>query len=1041
MKVRGGAGAGSFPGCAGQVISPQSRRCRECRPHLLPIAIVGTDNSDLMLTIPFVAVNEGQEVIIEYNLATIGADADFTVGADSAFSVTTTVQGGSERLILLLQVNVAVAVTKITGGVVTAPAGSGRAEIKPASINAGIKNRSYTVTYTAYTTLTDTTIKIDTDGLITVDPNPNDTVDVKLQTEFPNKYGYVSGSVSSSASTLGSDKPTISGGNAITWTDVNLVALDKLTTTISRVDVTDVPNNYVWGIMVGEKPLLDDKNTTEDDRAILSITKTDPEAVKLSVDGDDSFPAASKQTIKFKFTAVDTPIRDGSVWFSIPSALGSGPAASDADAKTAGKVSAGVTSGKLDGTKQTEWLTVSGRTVTVKVKSLDVGGTVTVTYGTDGTAKSLLHNVAAEVKVIGNYRTTAGTRSAGTTTVTLTNVMDGHAKEVEISPQQAEAGSSHSQINVTFTAIGTMDGGQVSLELPTSGRWGLMQVDPSQPNYVQISGNSNVVLGEPVAGTPSNKAVAKITKLAAGQSFTFSYGGGSGGVNNGAQVQDNTGVATFIIRSDGGGDGVFAAVFTVASETEQTATEKIVNPEKLGAIFKGALGLLNVDVIAAADGTGKVVVAPLMVRAGDLATLTFTYTSTQTIQGGELRFTVSSVWSPPQVSDAGLEGYTVVSGLGLGTAVVPEGRRYVTVPIISIAKDEKITITYGATDDGKAKAPTAVNPSSVFTFAVRGTPALDGGALKGITSGSPAVKVEPQASGKAMSATATISDGQGVLYAGQDDRQITVVYTAAAQMVQAEVQLTIPAKATRIEGLGWSAPMADNVTVSPTSAYNSVEYGGSLAIPAQTVIVDGVNLLGGGTITFVYTGKVQPLAGDATFAVATKGGLETDTAFVAVVGPMPEDVMVTLPVGEAKTGSGDAEIADSDSVVAPGAPGETITFTYTAAGEISYPREFRVRVPAGWSAPTANPTSPENAGTYSVGHLRDSVDMGNRIVEEIAPVDRDMVARVKTGVLHVLAGDQIVITYENATAPATAEVSPFRVFFGGQTNDAQVEQH
>ena len=208
---------------------------------------------------------------------------------------------------------------------------------------------------------------------------------------------------------------------------------------------------------------------------------------------------------------MDTPIRDGSVWFSIPSALGSGPAKPDADAKTAGKVSASVTSGKLDGTKQTEWLTVSGSRVTVKVKSLDVGGTVTVTYGTDGTAKSLLHHVAAEVKVIGNYRTAAGPRSAGTTTVTLTNVMDGHAKAVKISPQQAEAGSSHSQINVTFTAIGTMDGGKVSLELPTSGRWGLMQVDPSQPNYVQITGSSNVVLEEPVGSVlPVIKLLLKL---------------------------------------------------------------------------------------------------------------------------------------------------------------------------------------------------------------------------------------------------------------------------------------------------------------------------------------------------------------------------------------------------------------------------------------------------------------------------------------------------------------------------------------------------
>ena len=50
-----------------------------------------------------------------------------------------------------------------------------------------------------------------------------------------------------------------------------------------------------------------------------------------------------------------------------------------------------------------------------------------------------------------------------------------------------------------------------------------------------------------------------------------------------------------------------------------------------------------------------------------------------------------------------------------------------------------------------------------------------------------------------------------------------------------------------------------------------------------------------------------------------------------------------------------------------------------------------------------------------------------------------MVARVKSGVLHVMAGDQIIITYENATAPATAGVTPFGVYFGGQTNDAQVE--
>ena len=84
------------------------------------------------------------------------------------------------------------------------------------------------------------------------------------------------------------------------------------------------------------------------------------------------------------------------------------------------------------------------------------------------------------------------------------------------------------------------------------------------------------------------------------------------------------------------------------------------------------------------------------------------------------------------------------------------------------------------------------------------------------TSGSPSVTVERQASGKAMSATATVSDGQGALYAGQDGRQITVVYTTAGEMVAAQVRLTVPAKAITIDGLGWSAPTADNVTVTPS---------------------------------------------------------------------------------------------------------------------------------------------------------------------------------------------------------------------------------
>ena len=503
-----------------------------------------------------------------------------------------------------------------------------------------------------------------------------------------------------------------------------------------------------------------------------------------------------------------------------------------------------------------------------------------------------------------------------------------------------------------------------------------------------------------------------------------------------------------MIESDGDGDDLYAAV---KSETEQTDTQEIVNPDKLGEIFMDADGKLNVEVQAAADGTGTVAVEPTMVRAAaNDVKLVFTYTSTQTIQDGELRFNVPSGWSLPQVSDSGKEGYTVVGGTGsLGTADVPSGKRYVTVPISSITKGDTIIITYGAIDDGKAKAPTAVG-SSTFAILVRGTPVADGGALKPLSAGSPSVTIQPQASGKAKSATAMASDGQGALYAGQDGRVITVVYTAAGQIVAGAVRLTIPVKPADVSAPGWwSAPTADNVTVTPSTggSVGTPEYGGSLAAPVQTVIVDGVNLMSGGTLTFVYTSKVQPIEGTGVkFKLETDGDGITATvdAFKEVTAgevteTVTEPVMLTVDVGQAKKGSGMAEIADADTVVAPGATGETITFTYTAVGEISYPREFRVRVPTGWSPPSDAGTSPDNAGTYAVDHVRDDLSLGNRVVEEIAPVDRDMVARVKSGVLHVMAGDQIIITYENATAPATVGVTPFGVYFGGQTNDAQVE--
>ena len=577
-----------------------------------------------IIAVPLIAISAGQTVVITYTHDVPTTATNPAVNETSSFSAETTVD---TRI---------AAVTKITGGFIGTVAGSGRVQLSPVSLEAGSKGRTFTVTYTAYTAV-EGNIQITPSGIVLEDADTTDNVVVELQNTSSGAYGYVIGSASPSGNSMGTLAIDNVAGT-ITWQNVELKKNAKLTTTIRKVDVTEDAGNYEWVTMVAGRPVLDDGTTADvDEVARLSVVKTASESVKFEALGPGSYPAASKQTISFRFTAEATPIRDGSVWFTIPAALGSAPAANDADAETAGMVSASYEGGTLEGTKQTEWITVSGRTITVKIRTLDIGGSVTINYGIDGVAQSLLHNVAGDVKVIGNYRTSSGARPAGTAIVEITNVMDGAAGPVTIGPQQVEAGSNHGVVSVKFTALGTMDDGRVSLELPTSG-WGTFQRDPAQRNYVQVSGNSNVSLEEPAVGESSNKAVAKITKLAAGQSFTFVYGGGSAGSANGAEVQDNIGVATFVIESDGTAMVVFARVF---SEKEQTDTEKIVNPNLLGAVFMAAAGDLKVQVEAAADGTGVVVADPIIVRAAAAdVKITFTYTSTQTIQDGELQFTV-----------------------------------------------------------------------------------------------------------------------------------------------------------------------------------------------------------------------------------------------------------------------------------------------------------------------------------------------------------------------------------------------------------------
>ena len=505
------------------------------------------------------------------------------------------------------------------------------------------------------------------------------------------------------------------------------------------------------------------------------------------------FPSGSMQTIKFTFIANETPIRDGTVSLTIPGMLGSAPAEPKAEA--AGQIKASGSGVDNDD------VSVSPPTVTVKVEKMDIGASVTIEYGTetDKGKQAVLGYMSGKYNVTGTFRASANTatRSVKAIEIELGKIGDGIGltsktrSPVTLSPTIVKAGSlGDNAIRVTFTSAGTMDGGHVALEIPDN--WGAVQTDdPLKRNYVTTvppqGGTGSISISDVYSEANGTRVVAKINKLARGQSFDFVYGGGNLPSSNGIDVQSaiGDGTATFMVLSDGDGDEVFAPV---TSLFEQTARQKLVNPKQAGKIIKGSVGVLKIQIDSAQDGTGSVAfkgdTIPVVRAAADNVQLVFIYTPTQTIESGELKFTVPGDWSPPQVGSTGEKGYTEVMGTG-GLGSVSTTGSSLTVPIFILDKDQTITITYGAGGDdaGKVKASSATGDFA-FKFAVKGH---EEGNLVPIPPAT--LTVGSQASGKGK---AVITPTGDTLHAGDADREIKVVYTAAGEMVAGQVRLTIP---------------------------------------------------------------------------------------------------------------------------------------------------------------------------------------------------------------------------------------------------------
>ena len=943
----------------------------------------------------------------------------------------------------------------IVGGMIRTVAGSGMVAISPPTVNQGSRSVDIKIVFTATTDFTEQVLKIVRPSEIVTD----------LQEEKSSDDGHVDSSTKSKLdSDVDADDRLVinTGGDTITWDNVSLKKGEEFITVITEVDIQEDTGEAQWAVSLGGKAL------PATDNPPMHIVGTTRGAVVFEVVDDDGFSvtnpeynASSLESIRFSFTTANTVILPGGhLRLTLPAEWNRPSVTERTGYATVSIVTTddddkeefvSMIPGKDDDNPGEELiLRTSNRDIIITVgeegELNQDSDPIIIRYGDSTDAKKYPVKISSSavgtsskeddgLSIKGYYKATdeRGFResSAGTIRADVINVVDGSGTATLETSGAVRAGSSKNKVTVTFTGQGTMDGGAVRLTIPAG--WGPMQDDPLERNYIEVDTSSRASLDDPdVEIVDGGLAIeVNLETFGMGDTLTFTYGGGSGDrdTDRGAEAQAEIDEATFTLETDGSTGGGFEEI------TDEDSLEQLTF-EVEGAASGSGEGefviMENKSGEALYDGDTDVDDKMRQVHAGDDGTyIVFTYTPSETIADGQLRFTVPSTWTPPQEDSTGDPGYTYLKPIGdaVVTNEVFSKATQSVIADISLSLDDQVEIHYGAhdTENGGAVAPAKVlsGRSSQFTIAIKGT-AEDTG-FQSIDGENLAVRVRVQRSGGGMAEVSPMT-----VNAGDMMREITITYTAEGQIDAGQLRLTIPGTAE-----DWDAPMSSNVMVEGggvsdadvkragdyteaelTALATAAAADGDLELGDMDVIVDNVALAGGEMVVFTYTAAmVQGTTGDADFAVAFNGGDGPGTDIMVV-----DKSMTTVMVEEAAPGSGTA-VAMTGGIVKPGTTGNTLTFTYTVAGEAFYPSDVRVVVPDGW-------TPPASRNDYTVMHERD----GDPVLDEVEPkdpADGAMIARVVDGE-SVIGGDQIIFTFEDVTAPADADSYEFEVIFREQ---------
>ena len=593
----------------------------------------------------------------------------------------------------------------IVGGLIRTVAGSGTLAVEPQTVEQGKSNVTFRLTFTASTEFKKQALKIVVPRVI-----QTNLVEGTHVTTSGGRYK------------AGADGLVVEN-NTITINELELRKTERLTIRVKNVNLSSDTGAYSWVTTLGGTDITDADSGANKAMAVIG---TDRDDVSFAIVDDTatpitapSYPAASKQSIRFKFTAVDTVIQPGgTLRFTIPSDPNEWTRPSVTD--TANRATVGIVYTKdgeevIEVSQKDKWaLSTRGPDVILTVDPkgmMNVGDSVTVQYGTSDLTKypvvisdSLRGTSDSDVdglSIMAHYKVSTNftERDAGMVWVDITNVEDGTGTAI-VSPTSVRAGSTDNRIQVTYTSAGTMDNGAVRLTIPGGG-WGAAQRDDNQAaNYINVTATGGGVLTNFEIFDNGMTVQANLGTFGAGDRVAFVYGGSGA---KGAVAQASTGEAVFTVESRGSDSGVFEAIAASPTIT-------------VGSARSGS-GLASVAVTQGATAG--------QINAGDTQIhLTVTYTATQTIVEGELELIVPSGWTAAQQDDTNQAGYTYIEP---GNAIVTgdEYGQSVTATI-EMDRDDTVTIHYGwyDTEKGGAAAPTTPGTS---VFQVK----FDGGVVAG----------------------------------------------------------------------------------------------------------------------------------------------------------------------------------------------------------------------------------------------------------------------------------------------------------------------